>query len=160
MPSYTMLHSANGSHFSSSKFSNATLTASITKAVKVQFFPSIAFSTSSITSFGKRMHLFVVGGIDGILNFLIVLTSAILLYIKFFLLLLLRSTVKVKKQGVQAKLTFCCTPLIYHGSKWCMSRGNSDACLMLSRSRSFITTRSRPMPKPPCGGIPYLCIER
>ena len=32
-------------------------------------FPFIAFSTSSIISFGNRIHLLVVGGIDGILNF-------------------------------------------------------------------------------------------
>ena len=54
---------------SSSKFSRATLTASTTKAVKVQDLPDIAFSTSSITSLGKRMLLVVVGGTDGILNF-------------------------------------------------------------------------------------------
>lgn len=54
---------------SSSRFSRATLTASTTNAVKVQHLPEIAFSTSSITSFGKRIHLLVVGGTDGILNF-------------------------------------------------------------------------------------------
>ena len=32
----------------------------------------IAFSTPAMTSFGIRMHLFVVGGMDGILNFLII----------------------------------------------------------------------------------------
>ena len=55
-------------YFSSFKFSSATLTDSITKAEKVQFLHFIASSTCSITSFGKRMHLFVVSGIDGILN--------------------------------------------------------------------------------------------
>lgn len=54
---------------SSFRFSKATRTASTTKAVKVQSFPLIAVSTSSITSFGNLIHLFVVGGIDGILNF-------------------------------------------------------------------------------------------
>ena len=53
------------------RFSSATLTASITNAEKVQFLPCIAFSICSITSFGKRMHLLVVGGTEGILNSLI-----------------------------------------------------------------------------------------
>ena len=48
---------------SSSKFSSIILTASTTKALKVQFFPRIAFSTSSITSIGKRIDLLAVGGI-------------------------------------------------------------------------------------------------
>ena len=46
---------------SSFRFSKATRTASTTKAVKVQSFPLIAVSTSSITSFGNLIHLFVVG---------------------------------------------------------------------------------------------------
>lgn len=54
---------------SSSKLYNATLTASITNAENVQSFPFIASSTFSIISFGNLMHLFVVGGIIGILNF-------------------------------------------------------------------------------------------
>ena len=58
--------------YSSFKFSSATFTASITKALKVQEVPLIAISISSITSLGKRMHLFVLGGTDGILNFLII----------------------------------------------------------------------------------------
>lgn len=41
---------------SSFKFSRATLTASITNAVKVQLVPFIAFSTSSITLFGNLIH--------------------------------------------------------------------------------------------------------
>ena len=56
---------------SSFTFSIATLTASTTNAVKVQVVPVMIFSTSSITSFGKRMHLFVVGGTEGTLNFFI-----------------------------------------------------------------------------------------
>ena len=48
---------------SSFKFSRATLTASTTKAVKVQSFPFIASSTSSIILLGNLMHLLVVGGI-------------------------------------------------------------------------------------------------
>ena len=51
-----------------SRFSNAERTAAMTKAEKVQSFPVIVASTFSMTSFGKRMVLFVVGGIDGILN--------------------------------------------------------------------------------------------
>ena len=43
-----------------------TLTAAITKAENVQSLPFIAFSTLSITSFGKRMVLLVVAGTDGI----------------------------------------------------------------------------------------------
>ena len=66
-----MTRSGGFVYFCSSKLSRATLTASITKAEKVQFFPCIAFSTFSIISFGKRMHLFVVGGTDGILKSLI-----------------------------------------------------------------------------------------
>lgn len=62
---------------SSSRFSSATLTASITKAVNVQVVPEIAFSTSSIKSFGNRMLLLVVGGIDGISNFFIIITNTI-----------------------------------------------------------------------------------
>ena len=54
-----------------SKFSKATRTASITKAENVQFCPLMAFSTCSITSLGKRIHLLVVGGIEGILKFFI-----------------------------------------------------------------------------------------
>jgi len=50
-------------------FSKATRTASTTNAVKVHGVSLIAFSTFSITSFGKRIHLLVVGGTDGILNF-------------------------------------------------------------------------------------------
>ena len=53
---------------SSSKFSSMILTASSTKALKVQFFPRIAFSTSSITSTRKRIDLLDVGGISGILT--------------------------------------------------------------------------------------------
>lgn len=56
---------------SSFKFSRATRTASTTKAENVQFVPFIAVSTSSIMSFGNRTLLLVVGGNDGILNFLI-----------------------------------------------------------------------------------------
>ena len=56
--------------YSSFKFSNIILTAAMTKAEKVQFFPWMAASTFSMTSFGKRMVLLVVGGIEGILNFL------------------------------------------------------------------------------------------
>ena len=37
-------------------------------AEKVQSFPLIACSTASTTSFGKRMVLFVVGGVEGILK--------------------------------------------------------------------------------------------
>lgn len=58
--------------FSSSRFSNATRSASMTNAENVQSRPRIAFSTPAMTSFGIRMHLFVVGGMDGILNFLII----------------------------------------------------------------------------------------
>ena len=47
-------------------------TASTTKAEKVQSLPTMAFSTCSITSLGKRMDLFVVAGILGILNLLII----------------------------------------------------------------------------------------
>ena len=66
---------------SSFKFSIATLTASTTKAVKVQSFPFIASSTSSIILLGNLMHLLVVGGIDGILNFFII---SLLQYINMY----------------------------------------------------------------------------
>ena len=66
---------------SSLRFSSATLTASTTNAVKVHCFPSIACSTSSIISLGNLMHLFVVGGMAGILNFFTLINSAIQIYI-------------------------------------------------------------------------------
>ena len=47
---------------------------STTKAVKVHSFPRMASSTSSIVSFGNRMLFVVVGGILGILYFLIATT--------------------------------------------------------------------------------------
>lgn len=53
----------------SSKFASATFTASMTKAEKEQFLPVIACSTANMTSFGKRIVLFVVDGIIGISNF-------------------------------------------------------------------------------------------
>lgn len=56
--------------YSSFKFSNIIFTAAMTKAEKVQFFPWMAASTCSMTSFGKRMVLLVVLGMEGILNFL------------------------------------------------------------------------------------------
>ncbi len=59
----------------SSIFSNAARTAAMTKAENVQSFPWMAVSTCSITSLGKRMVLFVVGGIDGILKLPIIITS-------------------------------------------------------------------------------------
>lgn len=68
--------------YSSFKFSSATFTASTTNALKVQDVSLITASTSSITSFGKRIHLLVLGGTEGILNFFIIITSAILFYIK------------------------------------------------------------------------------
>ena len=37
----------------------------------------------------------------------------------------------------------------------CGSRGNIEVLRMLSRLRKSITTRSRPMPPPPCGLAPY-----
>ncbi len=61
-----------GVFFHSSISSNAIRTAAITKAEKVQSFPSIAFSTEAITSSGKRMVLFVVDGELGIWNFAII----------------------------------------------------------------------------------------
>ena len=51
------------------KSSSAILTAAITKAENVQFFPTIAASTSSIMSLGNLMDLLEVGGELGILNF-------------------------------------------------------------------------------------------
>lgn len=36
------------------------------------------------------------------------------------------------------------------------SRGKRDVLRMLLRAQKSITTRSRPTPKPPCGGAPYL----
>ena len=50
------------------KSSSAARTAAITNAENVQSFPWIACSTASTTSFGKRMVLFVVGGVEGILK--------------------------------------------------------------------------------------------
>ena len=55
--------------------SSAFLTAAITNAENVQSLPCMAFSTSSMMSLGKRMVLFVVGGIDGILKFPMPFTS-------------------------------------------------------------------------------------
>ena len=52
----------------SSRFLNATLTASTTNAVNVQSLSFIAFSIPSRTSFGNRMLLLVVRGTTGILN--------------------------------------------------------------------------------------------
>ena len=72
-------------NYFSSKFSKATLTASITNAVKVQLLPSIAFSTFSIISLGKRIHLLVVGGIDGILNFFIVSPRNAIIFIIIYI---------------------------------------------------------------------------
>ena len=53
---------------SSSTSSTAARTAAMTKAEKVQSFPWIRDSTRSIRSFGNRMVLFVVGGLEGILK--------------------------------------------------------------------------------------------
>ena len=53
---------------SASTSSTAARTAATTKAEKVQSFPWIRDSTRSIRSFGNRMVLFVVGGIEGILK--------------------------------------------------------------------------------------------
>ncbi len=50
----------------SSNSSKAARTAAITKAEKVQSFPRMASSTCSITSFGNRMVLLVVSGMEGI----------------------------------------------------------------------------------------------
>ncbi len=66
---------------SSFKFSKATFTASITKAVKVQSLPLIAFSTSLTILLGNLMHLLVVGGTTGILNFFISSPHNIFMYI-------------------------------------------------------------------------------
>ena len=40
------------------------------------------------------------------------------------------------------------------------SRGNRQASFTLARPRIFCVSRSRPMAKPPCGGQPYLKIDR
>ena len=48
--------------------SKAARTAAITKAENVQFLFWIAFSTPSTTSLGKRIVLLIVGGVDGIWN--------------------------------------------------------------------------------------------
>ena len=56
---------------SSSKFFNAARVAAMTNALKVLFFPVIAFSTSAIKSFGKRIDFYVVSGTIGILNYII-----------------------------------------------------------------------------------------
>ena len=41
-----------------------------------------------------------------------------------------------------------------------LSRGNSVASLTLVRPRIFCVSRSSPIANPPCGGQPYLKIER
>lgn len=58
------------SYFSGEAFrsSSAARTAAMTKAEKVQSFPRMASSTCSMTSFGNRTVLLVVGGTDGNLN--------------------------------------------------------------------------------------------
>src|SRR4051794_29126280 len=40
------------------------------------------------------------------------------------------------------------------GASRCRSRGNSRTCRMFAASTSLATQRSRPIAKPPCGGIP------
>src|SRR5450432_224190 len=47
-----------------------------------------------------------------------------------------------------------------YGSRRCMSRGNRVASRMLSRHSNCIMSRSRPIAKPPCGGIPYLKVSK
>jgi len=69
----------------SSNSLSATLTASSTKAENVQFFPSIAFSTSSIKLSGNRIHLFVVDETTGNLNLAMHCTSHIIRYAKSIL---------------------------------------------------------------------------
>lgn len=64
-----LIHLNPNSHLLSSISSKALRTAEITKAEKVQFLPFIASFTLAITSFGNRMVLLVVGGIEGILKF-------------------------------------------------------------------------------------------
>ena len=58
-------------YLSSFRSSKAARTAAITKAEKVQSFPTITASTAAITSLGNRIVLFVVGDWLGILNLLI-----------------------------------------------------------------------------------------
>jgi len=58
-----------------SKFLNATLTDSTTKAVNVQSLSAMALLAAATISLGNHMLLFVVGVITGILNFSIYHTS-------------------------------------------------------------------------------------
>lgn len=74
--SNTILDNLQSSSSSSDKFSSATLTASTTNAENVHSVPTIAFSTSSITSFGNLILLLVDWGTFGILNFLIMNSCA------------------------------------------------------------------------------------
>ena len=64
-----------GQERDSSRSSSAWRTAAMTNAEKLQSLPRMASSTCKITSLGKRMVLFVVGGMDGILNLLTFSTS-------------------------------------------------------------------------------------
>lgn len=67
MLSFAQVDSAENRYASGfSKSASAARTAAMTNAENVQSFPWIAFSTDSTTSLGKRMVLFVVGGVDGI----------------------------------------------------------------------------------------------
>jgi len=53
-----------------------------TNAENVQFVPFMVLSTSSIRLFGNRIHLFVVDGTTGILNFAMYCISHIIRYVK------------------------------------------------------------------------------
>ncbi len=57
---------------SSSRLANAARTAATVKAENVVCLPAIARSTPSITSFGNRTHLFVVGSATGTLNLIFI----------------------------------------------------------------------------------------
>lgn len=49
---------------------------------------------------------------------------------------------------------------VCYGSSLDRSRGNNVVSLTLSSPTSFIVKRSRPIPSPPCFGIPYLNVSR
>ena len=96
--------------FSSSwRFSSATRTASITKAEKEQSLPTICFSTSSIKLFGNRIVLLVVGGMAGILNFLIISPHTTIVNImciaicKTIVLLFPKKCDRIAKKGKKVK---------------------------------------------------------
>ena len=84
---YTVHYSENQisfqSVFSACKSCNAALIAAITKSVKVQFFPRIACSMPSTKLLGMRIVLFVVGGISGILNVAILVSSKAIIIIYY-----------------------------------------------------------------------------